>query len=405
MQDPFQNLPGELRLTIFESIEDFVTLASFLSASPVATFTFEDLPGDVIQAVTTRLPKELQQIVRAVAIALCDASICSPLVEHEIYINHESFYDPTNEREERIPPVLFSGIPLSALSQFLKLACRIQVFTDAFLHAHIARFNAVKPSHLANPSYMYRSDPLGSSPAGVHYVPVTHESVSWVEEYRVARALWRLQLRSIFEGDYSMKDVVPPALEAQDPEIKCHDPSISNKVLREEQFVEMWPLLTQWELDQVDCVEEFVTTELGISLHNINISVNDTATLKLTQAKLRTYTTSALPAGAPITPLGRFWQQDRLAAKSPQEAYNFFHRYGLRHPRSPLQASKWVHFRRLGFGMWDGERLCKAEFTGLPWGWKEILVENAWWGMEMSLSNCSFTWKSIESEGVRDGEE
>ena len=390
MQDPFEKLPTELRLAIFESLEDFDSLASFLDASTFAASTFVDRPGDALRAVATRLPKELQQIIRAVAVALCDATIRSSLEENEIYINHESSYEPSNDREDKIAELSFSGIPLPALAQLLKLACRIQRMTSSFLQTYITRFDAVQPSHLADSSFMYRYDALTSCPAGVPYVAMKKGRASWVEEYRVARALWRLQLRCIFENEHD---------DLLGIEEDGFGPQLPNSILQKLQHTAMWPPLTKWELDQVACVEDYVNSELGISLHDVDqLHAIPMQSQINTKTALATSSTSSLPAGPPTTPLARFWQQDRLAAKSLQEGYHFFHSYGLRHPRSPLQVSNWVHFRRLGFGMWDGERLCKAEFTGLPMGWKEVLGEDVEFGMEMSLSNISFTWKSIEDE-------
>ncbi|KAL9124042.1 MAG: hypothetical protein Q9217_006591 [Psora testacea] len=419
MDDPLLYLPTERQISILESVEDLPALSNTLAASPSAKAVFAQQPGQIFAAVTSTFPKELQQTIRAVIVTLCDSSFHCPLVEDEVLSNRENSFNTTTGYEDSLPPISFD-LPLPALRQSLDLAKRIYLIATLFLKTHLARLNNLRPQHLAKQNFVFSSYPFRKYPEGRSYIPNKTGLPTWVEEYRVRRALWRLQFFCLMTTPNARVQAT------EEPHfIEC---SIAQ---RQHEFNRIWGSLTKWEIDEILGVQDFLE-ETRISLrappsftdsHPFSPSANTPTsdTTSSSPLSMRSKDPSAhVPPPKSLDPLPRLpslpppttfqptpsteaqaskylKDQDFIAIKRSTEAYNFFHRYGLRHPTSPLQRSKWDHYRHMGFGIWDQERMCAMELSRLP-----AALRDERRGNDITIDNMAFTWRSIEGAGVGD---
>ena len=340
-------------------------------------------------AIVNKAPKELGQLKRAVAASLCNPSLDIPLVDGPVLYNRETSYNTTTEVEDALPPVSFD-LPLAALKQLIELAHRIQLLSHLWLRTHVKRLNSLRPQHLAKSSFVFSSYPFRKYPDGKEYKFVKSGPATWVEEYRVVRAIWRLQLFCLLTKPNTRVTV---RTDDEAPFIECSIP------YRQHEFSKQLSLLTKWETDEILCIQDYldsarISLRAPPSTHDEKISASSP-----TNNTNLSPTVSTPRGAAPSPPTAYQKYQDVIAVKRSTEAYNFFHRYGLRHPTSPLQRSSWDNFRRLGFGIWDQERMCQMELFRMP-----AAVRDERGGKDLSIDDVGFTWKSIEEAGMADSD-
>ena len=189
MKDPFQRLPAEISLIIFKLVPSIPCLLNVVQASTFAAEVFESCPIEIVGALTTRLPEELQQLIRGVAATLCCPSEILQFRENDLSINLKHFLElPIHGNP------LPSYLTLPSVKTLVRLACRIHQLTTSFLDAHIERVNSLQHMHLDRPGYCFGRDPFKDYPKGHRYTLSKTGAPSWAEEYRVVRSLWRLQL-------------------------------------------------------------------------------------------------------------------------------------------------------------------------------------------------------------------
>ena len=345
-----------------------------------------------------RLPKELQQTIRAVGASLCHRDLDIPLVEGSILYNRETSYNTTTEVEDALPAISYD-LPLPALTQLLELAHRIQLLTSLWLKTHIKRLNSLHPQHLSKSSFVFTSYPFRKYPDGKDYKFVRTGPASWVEEYRITRALWRYQLFCLLADSgtrlSARTDDVAPFIECAVP-------------FRQEEFNRIMSVITKWEWDEMLCIQDYLDSS-RISLRTPPSTHDDKCAPQshhgvashtfLAPAAMPTPSPQKRPAPLKRASSGFQKCDDVIAVKRSSEAFNFFHRYGLRHPTSPLQRSQWENFRRLGFGIWDQERMCQMELFRLP-----PSVRDERGVKDLSIDDVGFTWRSIEAAGAEDVE-
>lgn len=132
------------------------------------------------------------------AVGFCVPALDVPLIESDIISKSRPSSQYYNDEEDKAPTISFSGLPLPAIKQLLTSAHRIHVLASSFLETYINRLNNLRPTHVANPTYtesLLTGHPeIFQNPVeGRQYTPQKTGPASWVEEYRVVRALWRLE--------------------------------------------------------------------------------------------------------------------------------------------------------------------------------------------------------------------
>ena len=381
MKDPFQRLPAEICLIIFDLVPDFPSLRSLVQASAIAASVFENWPIEILGALTSKLPEELQQLIRTVAMILCRPFEFLQVTGDDLSIDLRHLLEiPTHGNP------LPSYLTLPSINTLICLSCRIHQLTASFLDTHIERVNSLQPMHLDRPGYHFGRDPFKDYPEGRRYTLSKTGAPSWAEEYRVTRSLWRLQLYYTLVG--------PTVF----PGFFNHSETSLSSLLRQK-LLHTWNHLESWELDEIECVQDYLE-EISISLvdHEYELPMRHSSLSSSSSALKDTAIAVSTVTNPPNGEIAHLWHQVPYSIRRPSDGYRFFHGYGLRIPMSPLKKSSWLHFRRLGFGIWDLKRMAELEMLQGPQEFRppregghppEI-------GIRLSMSNTCFTWRSID---------
>lgn len=378
MNDPFRKLPAPILLITMKFIPTLPSLYQLTRASGAAADMFEELPAEILAAVIRPLPKELQRIIGAVALTLSE-QCTDPDADSAQQI--ESVLELLSSKKT-MKDIILRDLPLASVMILVDCACHVHQLAATFLECHIKRLNAIQPQHLENPVHYFRwTDPFQNYPKGRAYTPSTSDVPSWVEEYRVVRALWQLQLYHLLKTKYE------PA-KSKDSYAGGRDPGL----------LEAWGhRLKEWELDSMECVQDWLT-ETGLSLYPITETVRPfSLQIPLEEADRR-----SILNRAPIDEISKAWDQDFDASQSFSRGFSLFHGFGKRVPTSVLKDSEWKTFRRLGFGIWDHKRMVMMELVSgvgerTKPDWTRCMIG---FGVKLGIGNICFTWKSIEDQKI-----
>lgn len=191
MDDPFGRLPPEALLIMIRLVPHFSSLLHLVQASAFAAGMYQTYPVDIVRNLSSRLPKELQQAIRAVAASLSRPSNIPQLTREELMMDLKHLFNRSSTNANvgyRFP----SDLPPSSAKTLVRLEWRIAQFTMSFLDTHIERVNSPQPMHLVRPGHHFDFDPFKDYPEGRSYTPKKNGTASWPKQYWVVRALWRL---------------------------------------------------------------------------------------------------------------------------------------------------------------------------------------------------------------------
>ena len=246
-------------------------------------------------------------------------------------------------------------MPFSKLAtvRFQKLCCptsyrsysSFQQASASFFETFLDRVNSIKPSYLFDDSHDDLEYFRNNAPEGRPYEPLKCDNPSWIQEQRVGRALWRLQLC------FDLVTITRPS------------PGNASQVwdlLKNEGPYRVWSDLEKLhELDEIECVYKFlrefpdaITTAFTKPPH---LTKNSTIKPKFV----------ALPKSTPYGDLeSSSWEQtpSHLDCCSPgllafmriQIRFNWY----LWEPFEP--------FRRLSFCIWDREKMTRLWLIKVP---------------------------------------
>lgn len=320
-------------------------------------------------ALSPNLCLQVQRVVRQV-VALRSDQITSATGGAAIQ-EFDPYFDACIEDEAPSPPLSKDSTRLEAVQSVLEAAYQIQCLTQSFLETHLERANSLRPSHLLDPNFRYSNTPLCDHPMGRNYEPDTNDAPSWIEEQRVYRALWRIQLYYDFVK-YSKKQ--------DDP---CDD---VRTTLHLKGPRRVWGRLLSWELDEMGCVYEY-----------LNDIRSPKETLKLPSIKHSDI--RRMPQRIPEdTESDYIWCQCTDALENPSMGFYFFHKHASRMPTSPMYVESFAPFRRVGFGIWDLKRMFGLGMLNVPVKIEPYVNFDGYLpGLENRLSsdNLYFTWSSI----------
>lgn len=181
--DPFEKLPVEIILPILNLTADFTGVDSLLAASPAINAVFNANSSRIISGLLEACPSTAQELHHLFRIVHC---IRTPSFQPR-YMCSFILRCPV-PKPDHDPSVARSMIHVASQIQYLACACLTKLFAN-FRSAH----NAVLPAEWLN------DEEGGVSP------------FSWIEEFRVYRALWRLQINS--DLCRAVKSVPEPVME------------------------------------------------------------------------------------------------------------------------------------------------------------------------------------------------
>lgn len=199
-------LPTELILRVMCELMDLDALFNLIRASPVASRIFGHYAHEIMEAVLSMCPLkiEIQQLVRAVILARSSALPFNHLHEFKLLFEEQPLYTLDGFRP---PPLTLPSDSLKAASSEsirsgLATACRISALTYTCLGFYLERLydkSICNPYHCGDREYPLHVLVCNTTHSWTRSVgkPVMADydrPPSWVEEMRVARPLWMIQL-------------------------------------------------------------------------------------------------------------------------------------------------------------------------------------------------------------------
>ena len=377
MPDSFSSLPAPLPLMIVEEIEALPTLHNLLEASPTIDAVLQHDYAKIIEAILDRYPTKLQELLHLILKIRGDDGIAKKIQTSssiDFYHFLEGFlHDSSNFSK--------TSTTFEAVKSLLSTAFNIQQLTRHILHVHISRINCIKPSYQVDPNYTYRL--CKGPPACREYEPARYTSNSWVEEQRVSRALWRLQLYmdlvSMREGRTSNKiDDVTPLLRNEGPH-------------------RIWSKLAKWELEEIDCVHESLMEMCRIEEPDSNTSPY------LVSMPIITDQPVTSPASYPYEDeYTRAWAQTELHLNRQNTAVGLMRIMQNRND-SPLRGCDLKPFWRLGFWIWDTKRMATLGLLAIPnfiheqneQGLKDSELDRLPTRRSLSMEELFTRWRSV----------
>jgi hypothetical protein len=212
----FELLPERILLKIAINLPGLDTLWNLLTASPRCLRLFNSHGLRIIEKIFTGpnsiLPPKIQEIVRAVILTRAGTLLFKSRDElsHQ-FIHHKLPLRIIKDKtcitigRERVKA---ANLPISVLLSVVATAHHISALTHACLASHLAQVyepNLFAPQHAQLPLPLYKI--RGSNPPEGDKTPAWHQVFvgtpykvvdvgppSWVEEMRVTRAMWLIQL-------------------------------------------------------------------------------------------------------------------------------------------------------------------------------------------------------------------
>lgn len=371
-----------LSLMLLKAIEDLSTLQYLLEASPSAAAIFEQHYCEVTEALLDRLPLHFQRLLRTIV------AIQSNRLVIKDFVN--SFEAPSQCRVFDIVGTiratrLLTNITHSfaAVRSLVSSAGQVQRLSQCFFDTFLARLNGIRPYRIADDRYHYRDYP-GELPERLPYQPLHCGPASWVEEQRVLRALWRLQLYfclvSIVEDGGGTDGIARNA---------CLIEGLHN----------VWKDEAAWQIDELDCVYEFL----------VEMETSTAPLSSLPSVASRLVTAPQRPPEH--TEAHCRWEQTPMYLRDyPGPGASYFSALGIYH-YSPLHGASFKPLRRLGMGIWDRKKMVGLGLVNVRHADMPDCDEDAHAGTTsdtppfrkiITLDDLICRWKSIESQAKED---
>ncbi|CCF41918.1 hypothetical protein CH063_02711 [Colletotrichum higginsianum] len=370
------HLPTEILEQILFSITDLRSIYHLVTASPTASRVFESSevgPKALDHALAASMSPHVVELVRRVGLVRTvtpENSLASSLRDFaERYTQCQGGKDsslnlaaPSLARSLRgQPPQLVRGILLTAR--------RICCLAWACLEHYRGQWSSVTPAHLergfawgAGGEKPWRQVP----PPGKPYKLQPVGPPCWMEEQRVMRGFWRLQLLidlklAVSEGrvDWALED--------------------SQREMSPEILFAGWT----WQKEEFLTVVDFVDRVQGGPV--------------LTQGSQR------LQAPPPGCKSAKKWQDPALPgvvdprwsreeiSKGRPPCWTFYIVRLLRNPFSPIRGVPFWPYRQLGLVIWDEDKLEALELSYKPYASRGSKLPT-------SSSDQVFTWRSLLSQ-------
>lgn len=339
MVDFFGSLPAPLPLDILETVEDLPSLWNLFQACPAAAAIFEQHYRDILTSALSYYPSELRKLLYA---------ILNHRIEADADINSRHYFAGmwhaamNGEMLDLAGPehTIATSFSILAAKSLLSDADRIQQLAYSFLGTHLARTAMIKPSYQVDAYFHYFNSE--GPPERRRYDIAELGPPSWVEEQRVLRAFWRLQvfLDLCSKGCGSRGDKI--------------DEDILR--LREEGPHMIWGRLPPWVTKELDCVYDYLLDMTRTSRTHPHLWTFPKPDHRL----------EAVPAISPGSDESlRSWGQDETSLTRRSHGANFFNALKA-DPHSPLRGRDLKPLWDLGLGFWDLKRMVSLGLMSAP---------------------------------------
>lgn len=405
MPDPFTTLPAPLPLLILTSVEDLSTPNYLLQASPEANALFNEYHVEVFEAVISYSVPYLQRLIRTIVRfqsnyesvrfdtkgpTTLDYFIVTRIPAFPNEINRQDIHwDEQEQRYVSSPSSHNSHQKLSkvdasllAVRSLISSAAQIQSISILFFDVFLDWANKIRPSYNLNQHYQSHYETLEEfrEAKACPYTPMSLGKPSWVEEQRVYRALWRLEVY------FEMIQVLSATGQ------------LNNRALRQLQHRgpnAVWYMIATWEISELETVYEFLRGIGGQDDSSSNTSQH------LTKLPTVTRITSRAPESMPNEddPTVDAWSQAPKHLNRQSSGAEFFSRLTTT-AISPLHRTSFRPFARLGFGISDDEKMVRLGLIGWPLGISNDTIKEYWTGPLRESKNMHDYWYWWKSLGV-----
>lgn len=192
-----ENLASELALLIASQIPDLVTLDSLLRASPVFFRVFEENAVNMTESVLSfgHTHRHIQFIIRSAAL-IRSSKVPAPNLDHFMsWATGRAMYKGFKSLKSTISPYhLAKDTTPIVLRQILATNRKITSLALDCLQFYLARFRTLKPDHPIDKNFALGGYRRTKKVQGKRFLAKEPGPPEWVEEQRVIRAFWRVQL-------------------------------------------------------------------------------------------------------------------------------------------------------------------------------------------------------------------
>ncbi|KAL0936354.1 uncharacterized protein CTRU02_208569 [Colletotrichum truncatum] len=372
----FENLPTEILEQIILYITDPGSIYHLLVASPAASRVFnvsEAGPKALDNALAETMAPQVCRFIRLVGL-IRTATSEKPLAE-----SLRAFAEQYTQRLEGthlgpVPPLprSFCGEHRHATRSLLSTVRHIIFLASDCLEHYRRRCLSIKPSHLKS-RFVWGSGyakPWREKPLGEPYKPQDIGPPCWVEEQRVMRGFWRLQLLNEMRTAAS-EGRLRWAVEDDQKEISADT------------------LFLGWNRPRQPKKEEFLTVVDFVN-HTQSGPINADYPLCLPPSPRGHNAVGKWPALALYQQVDSLWERDTLLDLNPA-GFGFYMRLWGSH-FSPIRGVPFRPYRELGFAIWETDKLTKLKL---------------WWPHEASRDGKTrpldkndqiFAWRSLLSQ-------
>ncbi|KAF4848015.1 hypothetical protein CGCSCA4_v005293 [Colletotrichum siamense] len=372
-----EDLPVEILEQILFSITDLRSLYHLVVASPAASRVFgsaeagpkaldhvfgESMAPEVITLVS------LVSLIRTASLEYPPAPSVQDFVEK--YTQCHKDRDPSLISAAPSLAHLLRGQPPHLIRGVLLTARRICCLTWACLEYYRSQWASVTPCHLENGPFAWgaRDKAWRENPQGRPYTPQPLSPPCWMEEQRVMRGFWRLQLLLDLK--------LATSADRLDWALKNSDEGLSPDVL-----FAGWT----WQKEEFLTVVDFVDHIQGGSI--LSQRSRSLPAPSQTYASSRSWQDPAYPGV--VDPR---WPREVLSKDQPP-CWMIYIVKLLKHPYSPIRGVPFWPYRQLGLAIWQQDKLEALELSFTSYASRGI-------GRPTSRGDIVFTWRSLLSQDL-----
>ncbi|KAK1594179.1 uncharacterized protein LY79DRAFT_578807 [Colletotrichum navitas] len=329
-----ENLPTEVLLQILTQITDIHCLWNLLASSPAAGRVFNQYCDDIFwpSVLDGIIPPQTQDVIRCVVSLRSGAFRNTPLDQLAGKIRDREagiVLGQSSELGYSLPTIDTTAKPsLTVMRSILAVATRIHSLSRLCIGHYLATLSAAKAGGR-----------LGTAPEGL-----TDGQLSWVEEQRTIRAFWRVQL------------VHELNLAARTSKVQSSDEGAG----------------TPGELD-VEAFYDSTTSNLKVAYHEVMTALDFLKESELGKAPGQTTALKRMPSknhpGMSISPSTARMPPDPATRRSslvlPADGLWIVDSMG-RNAHSPIKYAGFGPYRKMGFAIWDRERLARLGLASPP---------------------------------------
>lgn len=374
--DLFTRLPPEIIVHIMLNTWDLPTLGYLLKASPRCSAVFDYNHVSIMDAFISNLPKDLSNLL----VVLMNAQhqikrrelASSKDLDQSIVFCLRSF-------DQAQPSLYDTEVRQNTARDIVFKSCTIQQITKSFFETYLKRMRSLELMHMAEdiPCHPSRPIPFETIP-GRTYRPAELHEPSWIEEQRVIRALWRTQVY------FDIRDLLTSEPgSAVDMWHSLHIQKPSDLWKKSDEDFHLRGLI---EMDSVHDHLRDINSSDGRSTDN------DKAVLTLPELILNGIGVSQQRPRQDYAADAWMQTEECLGIISP--GLNYFITRGQSGPTSYIRGLSFEPFQRLGFGIWDRQKLATWEMMRVPRKAKSPLAAVPW---QQTREEVTYTWRSVYS--------